>query len=280
MSALLPRGRLTARGCLARHAFRAALRRTGALGLVSACCGARPHPDERSGLAITALWLAVATGSVALGACVASLRGLRHGRAFPRFVVAALGTVMALTTIVVVVAALQNKRGHEHTSGDDRRRTRTVLVVTLLTEMSLAAIRAAAADVVRKIVGDQFRQRGDAFDEVTGFETSRVRPVAEQRRDPGVFARAPPKPPPPAAAGRCVALPETIGGRRRASGPARTWHPPRVPPAVGTIERCLSVERPCELGGAPTPLSRRAWRVLERPACATGGGLTMVPITF
>ena len=62
----------------------------GALGLVSAMlAGARPHPDERSGLAITALWLAVATGSVALGACVASLRGLRHGRAFPRFVAAA-----------------------------------------------------------------------------------------------------------------------------------------------------------------------------------------------
>ena len=36
----------------------------GALGLVSAMlAGARPHPDERSGLAITALWLAVATGS-------------------------------------------------------------------------------------------------------------------------------------------------------------------------------------------------------------------------
>ena len=186
----------------------------GALGLVSAMlAGARPHPDERSGLAITALWLAVATGSVALGACVASLRGLRHGRAFPRFVVAALGTAMALTTIVVVVAALQNKRGHEHTSGDDRRRTRTVLVVTLLTEMSLAAVRAAAADVVRKIVGDQFRQRGDAFDEVTGLETSRVRPVAERRRDPGVFARAPPKPPPqkPSRQEQCVICQETIG---------------------------------------------------------------------
>ena len=64
----------------------------GALGLVSAMlAGARPHPDERSGLAITALWLAVATGGLALGACVASLRGLRHGRAFPRFVAAALG---------------------------------------------------------------------------------------------------------------------------------------------------------------------------------------------
>ena len=52
----------------------------GALGLVSATLAvARPHPDERSGLAITALWLAVATGSLALGACVASLRGLRRG---------------------------------------------------------------------------------------------------------------------------------------------------------------------------------------------------------
>ena len=42
----------------------------GALGLVSAMLAvARPHPDERSGLAITALWLAVATGGLALGAC-------------------------------------------------------------------------------------------------------------------------------------------------------------------------------------------------------------------
>ena len=41
----------------------------GALGLVSAMLAvARPHPDERSGLAIAALWLAVATGGLALGA--------------------------------------------------------------------------------------------------------------------------------------------------------------------------------------------------------------------
>ena len=133
---------------------------------------------------------------------------------------------MALTTIVVVVAALQNKRGHEHTSADDRRRTRTVLVVTLLTEMSLAAIRAAAADVVRKIVGDQFRQRGDAFDEVTGFETSRVRPVAERRRrDPSVFARAPPKPPPPPPSGRSRChLPGTIGSAGERLPCAHVFH--------------------------------------------------------
>ena len=174
--------------------------------------GARPHPDERAASQSTALWLAVATGGVALGACVASLRGLRHGRAFPRFVAAALGTTMALTTIAIVIAALQNKRGHEHTSGDDRRRTRTVLVVTLLTEMSLAAIRAAAADVVRKIVGDQFRQRGDAFDEVTGFETSRVRPVAERRRTPASSrARAEAPPQKPSRRERRVICQETIG---------------------------------------------------------------------
>ena len=66
----------------------------GALGLVSAMLAvARPHPDERSGLAITALWLAVATGSLALGACVASLRGLRRGSSMR--MVAAVAVPMA-----------------------------------------------------------------------------------------------------------------------------------------------------------------------------------------
>ena len=123
-----------------------------------------------------------------------------------------------------------------------------MLVVTLLTEMSLAAIRAAAADVVRKIVGDQFRQRGDAFDEATGFETSRVRPVAERRRDPGVFARAPPKPPPQKPSGRnaCVICQETSGAPA-AARPARVL-PPRA--SSGGSRRsggARSVERPCEL---------------------------------
>ena len=116
----------------------------GALGLVSTMIAvAGPHPDERHGLAVAALWLAVSTGVVALGACMVSLRGLRHGNAAPRSVAAALGAGMALATVGVVIAALQNKRGHEHTSGDGRKRTRTVLAVTLLMEMSLALLRGA-----------------------------------------------------------------------------------------------------------------------------------------
>lgn len=218
----------------------------GALGLVSTMIAiARPHPDERNGLAVAALWLAVSTGCVALGSCMVSLRGLRHGNAAPRFVAAALGAGMALATVSVVIAALQNKRGHEHTSGDDRKRTRTVLAVTLLMEMSLALLRGVAADVIRKIVGDQFRTRGDEFDEVTGprlSETSRVRPVRNQKRDPGVFTRAPPKPhrapTKPSRQETCVICQENIWSGQQRLPCAHVFH-------QACLEKWLPEHRSC-----------------------------------
>ena len=88
------------------------------VGAVSAIlAGARPHPDERSVVAITALWLAVATGvkqrfgGVRRRRCAACATAARSHASLSR----RLAPVMALTTIAIVIAALQNKRGHAHT---------------------------------------------------------------------------------------------------------------------------------------------------------------------